>query len=163
MADAYISTSYGDGWITPCMEAMSMELPTLGVNWGGTIDFMNAENSYLFDYQLTEKDPHTHQLWAIPDKNSIIKQMRFVYENYQEAKLIGKKAREDIINYWGTNKVGERMADMLQDISKDKLNYIKIQELRSMIQLGKQPENKQKEFEEHFKEDEKVYYKMNRK
>jgi glycosyltransferase involved in cell wall biosynthesis len=32
-ADAFVLPSRGEGWGLPLMEAMAMELPTIGTNW----------------------------------------------------------------------------------------------------------------------------------
>ena len=46
-AHAFVLPSHGEGWGLPFMEAMAMELPTIGTEWSGNVDFMNHKNSFL--------------------------------------------------------------------------------------------------------------------
>lgn len=157
-----ISTSHGEGWGIPLMEAMSMGLPTMAVNWSGHLEYMNAENSYLFDYSITnEGTSNPHHQWATVEKTSVIDKLRYVYENQQEAKQKGQKARQDIVSHWDTFEVAKRMALMVKEISDDKQRFKKQQELRNLVHLGKAPQQPIKSFSEHIKTDDKIYYKMN--
>lgn len=44
-----------EGWGLPYMEAMSMGLPAIGTNWGGNLEFMNSNNSYLVNVKRFEE------------------------------------------------------------------------------------------------------------
>jgi len=45
--NAFVLPSRGEGWGIPLMEAMAMELPTIGTNWSGNVEFMNDNNAFL--------------------------------------------------------------------------------------------------------------------
>jgi glycosyltransferase involved in cell wall biosynthesis len=53
-ADAFVLPSRGEGWGLPLMEAMAMELPTIGTAFGGNLDFMNPDNSYLVNVSVPD-------------------------------------------------------------------------------------------------------------
>mmetsp|Transcript_27245 Transcript_27245/g.70013 ORF Transcript_27245/g.70013 Transcript_27245/m.70013 type:complete len:175 (+) Transcript_27245:1022-1546(+) len=48
-AQAFVLPSHGEGWGLPLMEAMAMELPTIGTKFGGNVDFMDPSCSFLLD------------------------------------------------------------------------------------------------------------------
>ena len=37
-ADAFVLPTYGEGWGLPTMEAMSMALPVISTDWGGSTE-----------------------------------------------------------------------------------------------------------------------------
>lgn len=45
--DLYISTDRGNGWGYPNMEAMALGVPSAAIDWGGGVEFMTEDNSYL--------------------------------------------------------------------------------------------------------------------
>jgi glycosyltransferase involved in cell wall biosynthesis len=45
--DAFVLPTRGEGWGLPFQEAMAMGLPTVGTAWGGNMEFMTDDNSYL--------------------------------------------------------------------------------------------------------------------
>jgi len=55
--NAFVLPTRAEGWGLPFIEAMSMGLPTIGTNWGGQVDFMNKDNSYLLDIEGLEQMP----------------------------------------------------------------------------------------------------------
>ena len=125
--DAFVLPSRGEGWGMPYMEAMAMELPTIGTRWSGNLEFMDDENSYLIDIEgLVEVDREQAQdnpfcaghKWAQPSLESTKRLMRTVFENPQEAKQKGKKARQDILNHWTMKHAIENMVNRLQEIAK---------------------------------------------
>jgi glycosyltransferase involved in cell wall biosynthesis len=101
--DAFVLPSRGEAWGLPYIEAMACGLPTLGTRWGGNLEYMNDENSYLIDSEGLEDVPghiDTPVLigyqWARPSAEHLRRLMRHVFEHPQEAKAKGQKARADI-------------------------------------------------------------------
>jgi hypothetical protein len=96
--------------------------PTIGTAYGGNVDFMTPENSYLVKYAVTQidRDYTPYQkgwVWADPDVDHAAELMRHVYENRNEARAVGLKAREDILRLLHPRAVGELMKQRLERIA----------------------------------------------
>lgn len=132
--DAFVLPSRGEGWGRPYMEAMSMELPVIGTNWSGNKEFMTNENSYLIDIEglvkIKENEINSYigHKWAQPSEKHLIKILRQIYQNPQEAKKKGIKARQDIVKNFNLDSVAKIIVDRLNKIDEkiklDELNKI---------------------------------------
>ncbi|MHB8992970.1 MAG: glycosyltransferase, partial [Chloroflexota bacterium] len=125
-ADAFVLPTRGEGWGIPFMEAMASALPTIGTRWSSHLDFMNDENSYLIDVdglvpvdaeQTVENPFYTpDQLWAEPSVAHTAALMRHVFENRDEARARGARARQDILQHWTLDRtagwIAERIANL---------------------------------------------------
>ncbi|MEX2211570.1 MAG: class I SAM-dependent methyltransferase [Gaiellaceae bacterium] len=123
-ADAYVMPSRGEGWGRPYMEAMAMGLPTIGTRWGGSLEFMTDENSYLVDYELVDVSEEAcaerpllrgHR-WAEPSVGHLREVMRRVIERSDEARAKGERARETIVSGYGWQPVARTIVERLEAI-----------------------------------------------
>lgn len=108
--DVYVQPSRGEGVGLPFIEAMSSGVPCIATGWGGQTDFLNNDNGYLVDYKLEspkskEKEAiattfsnlfSNDMRWAEADVKHLQKLMRHAYENREEVREKGVKAREDM-------------------------------------------------------------------
>lgn len=124
-SDCYVMPSRGEGWGRPYMEAMAMGLPTIGTRWSAQVDFMNDENSYLIDVEkLTAVDPsmpifYNGHRWADPSIEHLKQLMRTIFDDQEEAKQVGKKAREHIVSHYSQEKVANRMYQRFDELIKE--------------------------------------------
>jgi glycosyltransferase involved in cell wall biosynthesis len=100
-ADCYVSLHRAEGVGLGMAEAMFLGKPVIGTNYSGNLDFMNAENSLLVDYCMTElsEGVATYERgsrWAEPSIEHAAELMRFVYEHQDEAKAIGSRASDSV-------------------------------------------------------------------
>lgn len=123
-ADSFVLPSRGEGWGRPYMEAMAMGLPTIGTRWSAQVDFMNDDNSYLIEIEklslIDQSMPffyHGHR-WAQPSVDHLKKLMRKIYENQDEAKNIGNKARDYILSNYSQEKVAKMIYQRLDELVK---------------------------------------------
>lgn len=116
--DCMITVSRGEGWGLGSSESLASEVPTIATKWSGNLEFMNENNSYLVNAKI-DRIPETwlnhfsknyigRQSWANPDIDELAYKMKYVYENYNEAKDKAKQGRKDMIEKYTWNKVCEK-------------------------------------------------------
>lgn len=120
-ADAFVMPSRGEGWGRPIVEAMAMALPVIATNWSGPTEYLSEENSYPLSVDRMSKvieGPFKGHLWAEPSVDRLRVLMRHVRNNMEEAKVKGRKGREDMINRFSPEIVAGIVADHIQKIIK---------------------------------------------
>ena len=119
---AFVLPSRGEGWGLPYMEAMAMGLPVIGTAYSAQLDFMNARNSFLIENLGTERVDEDQVMdnaqylgttWGIPSLDHTVELMRYVYENYEAAKRVGEKARQEVLDNWTVEHQVLRTAETL--------------------------------------------------
>ena len=113
--DCYVSLHRSEGYGLTIAEAMALGKPVIVTGFSGNVDFTNAENSYLVPYRLVRVppgcDPYpTTAEWAEPDIAEASRLMRDVYEHQDEARELGRRARDDVLRQFTV----ERTADFLR-------------------------------------------------
>jgi len=127
---SFVLISRGEGFCLPMCESGACELPVIASNCTGQTDFLNEDNSFLVnpDGYIQAKSNgnmskmaklcHFYEGQIFPDfgENAIEKtreHMRFVYENYDHAKIKAKKLRQSLEKKYtwdmAVNKVYERL------------------------------------------------------
>jgi glycosyltransferase involved in cell wall biosynthesis/tetratricopeptide (TPR) repeat protein len=120
-ADAFVLASHGEGWGRPYMEAMAMELPTIGTRWSGNLEFMDDDNSYLIGSKLVDTPTDSWlqgQRWAQPSRKELRRAMRRVYEHRDEATKIGQRARSDVLISCAPELVVDAVRARLESIDR---------------------------------------------
>lgn len=123
--DCFVLPSRGEGWGRPYMEAMAMELATIGTKWSGQQAFMDETNSFLLNIEgLVSVDPngmpvhfHGHQ-WAEPSVEHLKTLMRHVYNHPAEAKQKGLKARSDLFPKFSRHTIGQQIYQRMDELVK---------------------------------------------
>jgi glycosyltransferase involved in cell wall biosynthesis len=110
--DCLVAPSRGEGWGRPQHEAMMMGLPVIATNWSGNTEFMNRDNAYLLDYDLTvatnlEAGFRHYQghIWANPSEQHLRFLMRHIQQNPLEAEAKGKQARFFVLEHFSRKPV----------------------------------------------------------
>ncbi len=100
--DAYVQPSYGEGFGLAILEAKAVGKPTIVTAWGGHMDFCTAANSYLVDYEMIPAGEAQYDngsgnaRCARPLVPSLRAQMRYVFQNREEAEGKAKRSLDDI-------------------------------------------------------------------
>ena len=73
--DCYVSLHRSEGFGLTMAEAMAIGKPVIGTGYSGNVDFMNAENSYLVDYEIGRVGPECEIYppegeWAEPERRA---------------------------------------------------------------------------------------------
>lgn len=118
-ADAFVLPTRGEGWGLPFMEAMAARLPVIGTGWGGQLDFMTAENSFLVDYQLAQVGSEAaaeyrlfaRQEWAEPSVEHLRVHLRSVYRGGQEVSAKVRNAFDDVRRILAGNTSGGKIVE----------------------------------------------------
>ncbi|PLR80750.1 glycosyl transferase family 1 [Bacillus canaveralius] len=120
----YISTDRACGWGMPQMEMMAMGKPVISINWSGSTEFMNDENTFLIQ-PLDELEPVDINLminrpllymghkWAKVSVENVRKTMRDAYRNKEKRLKIAKNAKEMIDHKYSINEIAKVMKQNL--------------------------------------------------
>ncbi len=115
-ADCFVLPSHGEATGLSYMQAMGCGLPAIGTGWGGNLEFMNKENSYLLNHELVsvpegayEDDPllTSGHRWANPDKDHLKATMRRVFKNQAEAQSVGQRGRAYLEAHCSYDKIAD--------------------------------------------------------
>lgn len=122
IASALVAPTRGEGWGRPFMEAMASGVPVIATRWSAHLEFMHDENSLLLDVDRldaadgVEVPLYQGQRWAMPSAAHLTSLLQRVHAQPGEAKAIGARAREDMVNEWPWRRAATVMADRLREI-----------------------------------------------
>jgi glycosyltransferase involved in cell wall biosynthesis len=122
-ADAYVSASRGEAWGRPYMEAMAMGLPTVGTRYGGNLDFMSDDNSWLVEGELVpvgedvdmRADLYRGHRWFEADVDQLAGVLRAIASDPLGARQKAAKARRELIALFGPDVIARRVADWARE------------------------------------------------
>lgn len=129
LANAFVLPTRGEGVGLPFIESLSSGIPVIATGWGGQMDFLHENNSFIVDYHLctpsTKSNPlgtvspdiyeDDRQQWAEVDLVDLKKQMRNAYENPMLCILKGEQGRKDMIKLtW--DQAGISLKNVLQNL-----------------------------------------------
>jgi glycosyltransferase involved in cell wall biosynthesis len=117
--DCYVSLHRSEGFGLTLAEAMAIGKPVIGTGYSGNLDFMNAHNSYLVDYELGVVGPECEIYpadgeWGQPSVEHAAQLMREVVADPGKAVAIGMRAREDIARMLSPQTTGAAMRKRLE-------------------------------------------------
>jgi glycosyltransferase involved in cell wall biosynthesis len=118
--DCFVLLQRSEGWGLPHFEAAACGKPVITPAYGGQVDFLKEDNSYLVDYTLTPVGGMTwspyyrgDQYWCEPDLKGAIEAMRHVYDHREEAKEKGQRARQFVGENFTWDKIGDMVVERL--------------------------------------------------
>ncbi|MBX3400269.1 MAG: glycosyltransferase family 4 protein [Gemmataceae bacterium] len=120
--DCGVSLHRSEGFGLTCAESMLLGKPVIATGYSGNLDFMTSENSYLVDYRLVELtediDPYPKgSVWAEPSVEHTAELMRRVFENREEARRKGERAKLELRESLSIKAAGARMRSRLEAIA----------------------------------------------
>jgi predicted O-linked N-acetylglucosamine transferase (SPINDLY family)/glycosyltransferase involved in cell wall biosynthesis len=126
--DCYLSLHRCEGFGLTMAEAMFYGKPVIATGYSSNTEFMNVGNSYLVKYKLIplEKDCGPYQkgnVWAQADVEHAADLMRYVFNNYREAKQIGAIAAEEIKTLLNPQVTGNKIRKRLEYIAEITDNF----------------------------------------
>ncbi len=121
LVDCYMSLHRAEGFGLGMAEAMALGKPVIATGYSGNLDFMNASNSRLVDFQLisigTGADPYPAEAqWADPDPHHASHLMRELFDDPAGARKLGAIAAADIRRTHSPEAAGQIMRRRLEAI-----------------------------------------------
>lgn len=113
--DAYVSATKGESFSLNAIEAGAMDLPVIITQFGGQVEFLK-DNAFLVYSEKYEIMPLITKdaLFAKPSELMLRMQMRFVYGNYDYAKMIGRRLGRDIRKNWTWEEACKKIIKRLE-------------------------------------------------
>ena len=103
IGDCYFSLTHSEGWGLGAFDAAAAGNPVAITGWGGQLDYLPPEISYLVDYRLAPVTEYfnwesyrCNQNWARADVNHAMDLLRHVFVNRDEAQQKGSELRQHI-------------------------------------------------------------------
>ncbi|MBZ4654816.1 MAG: glycosyl transferase family 2 [Peptococcaceae bacterium] len=118
MAQCFVLATRGEGWNVPVFEALACGVPVLVTNWSAYLDFLNEENAYLINVDALEPVPfcgiptdeiYQGHRWARPNIEHLRYLMRYVYENYAEARNKAAAGQSTVSKHLRWDLCGKRI------------------------------------------------------
>lgn len=119
--DCFISLHRSEGFGLGLAEAMYLGKPVIGTGWSSNLDFMNAKNSCLVDFQLIpliyDHGPYKKgQLWADPDIGDAARFMEKVRYDATFRQTIASNGQKTIREEFSPEAVGNKINQRLSYI-----------------------------------------------
>ncbi len=121
--DCLLAPSCGEGFGLPQLYAMACGKPIISTDWSACSDYITKENALVVDYVVEsvpyeivkqDKNFYGHE-WANPNIEHLGLLMGWCLSNQSELKVIGKKARETVVEKYSFPVVSILMNDFLRE------------------------------------------------
>jgi len=130
----------GEGFCLPALEAMACNLPVIVTMGGATDDFCKEEWAYLIPAKSISFTPPPSLrlvgdkgLVLEPDKDSLKKLMRYVYENYEEAQYKAQLGCEYVLSQYTWDKVVNKIIERLVELKNKPIRRFQMQKIQMEI------------------------------
>lgn len=123
--DCFVYPVRSEGFGICPATALMHEKPVIATNYSGHLEYLNSRNSFLIGYQPTPVygmifgNYDGSMTWADPNIMDLRKQMRYCYENREEAKKKAMQGKKDILEQLNYTVIGNLMADRLEKIQSE--------------------------------------------
>lgn len=120
--DCYVSLHRSEGLGLTVAEAMLLGKPVIATGYGGTLEFMTEENSYMVRWEPVAVGEGAYPypadaIWAEPDLDHAAALMRQVFTERDEARRRGQIARSDVLEHHSPAVAGAGMRKRLALVS----------------------------------------------
>ena len=119
--DCYVSLHRSEGFGLTMAEAMFLGKPVIATGYSGNLDFMDADNAYLVDYELVaigeDAAPYPADgVWAQPDLEHAARLLRDVYDDQTASRARGERAAASIRETHSVAAASATMAERLATV-----------------------------------------------
>lgn len=116
IGDCFISTSHSEGWGLGLFEAAGAGNPVIATGWGGQLDYLSDQLSFLTRYQLTpvidvlgEASYSNDQRWAKPDPESVCQLLKWVFSEPESAQVKATTLASKLHHTYNSKKVAAKL------------------------------------------------------
>jgi glycosyltransferase involved in cell wall biosynthesis len=114
-ADVFVSSTRGEAFNLPVIEAMSCGIPAIVTDFGGQTDFVDSDCGWLVKYKLEKPADIMYEetMWATPDMKDLRAKMREAY-NSKKLKLKSKISR-DVAEHFSWDSTAKKVITLCTD------------------------------------------------
>lgn len=123
-SDCFVSLHRSEGFGLTLAEAMLLGRPVVATGYGGNLDFMTEQNSYLVPYERRPVGPGADPYpadgeWAEPDVERAAELLRLVFERPEEAGARGRLGAADIRRTHGPEAASRSFEARLERVRRE--------------------------------------------
>ncbi len=121
--DCYVTTDRGEGFGLSPFTAGAYGNPVVATGFGGSLEYLKGNNSFLAPYTLTPVHGmpwspwyKAEQLWAQVDVEDFADKLLYIYDEQEDALAKGTKLQKHIRNNFSHEAIGKRMVKEVEEI-----------------------------------------------
>ena len=127
-ADVFVLSTRGEGWLLPANDMGAMGKPSIVTNYGGQLEYLNEDNSWLVDVNkfgkdriLNRMDPlyadiKTFPIFGTKFINDFADKMFYAYNNRDEVKSKGQKLKENVLENYTWDNTADQIKYRLSEL-----------------------------------------------
>jgi glycosyltransferase involved in cell wall biosynthesis len=122
-ADCYVSLHRSEGLGIGMAESMYLGKPVIATAYSGNMEFMNANNAALVDFELVDLEmgdyPHAKgQVWAQAKITDAAEKMQRIVGDPTWRNAIAKQGHQDMVTHHSFKVMGDAIAHRLKEIGQ---------------------------------------------
>lgn len=120
--DCYVSLSHGEGWGLGAFDAAAYGNPVVMTGWGGQLEFLDRDVSFLVDYDLEPirhwqpRSYSPHQHWAVPRREHAVELLREVAGDIDAARRRAAPLRPRVLDTFAPSRVAATLLDAVPEL-----------------------------------------------
>lgn len=120
--DCFFSLTHSEGWGLGPFDAALFGNPVIVTGWGGQLDYLGAEYPLLVRYEMEPTNKYTPDGffmrtegtdWAAADQAHAGELMRYVFENQDKARAIGRELQPQLQRRYGSEVISRQLAELM--------------------------------------------------
>ena len=124
-ATAFATASRGEGYCLPAVQAMSCGNPVLASGWSAFADYVGVPVNHSVEpipSEVALPGYSPDQRWAVIDEADLTRKLRWVHEHRDQARALGQKGREWVLENASMSVVGRRLTSRIQDLCRKNIH-----------------------------------------
>lgn len=117
--DAVFTSSFGEAYYVPGLEALASGKLNIAPKWGGQLDFLNKDNSLLIEGKEERANPKSmywesknNAIWFRPSTDDGAEKLRYAYQNYEKLNKELDSQRQNVYDKYSWDVVAQQFLDL---------------------------------------------------